>query len=887
MNRLRKWRKPALALLALLILAQLFVSLMARIPVVHSYFERHLEASFGRSVEVRRFGALLFPTPVLEAEQVTVGEDPAFGNEYFLRAEHLSANLRWSGLLRGRLEFGTVSLNRPSLILVHSAGGSWNLERWLPPFRKPGGSPPAFYGPQPITSASNRLHKIDIEDGRISFKSGNDKLPFAFTGVSGSVEQVAPGRWRLDLQAQPWRSGVVLQSVGTAYVRGDVAGTSARLQPAEIHVHWDEVSLADLFRLIRGQDYGVRGMFALDAVARSGGFPQGAAEYLGPGEWSYSLQARATEIHRWDLAERRDNPGINVSAEGHWNAVTRSASAERLVVETSRSNLRGNAHISAHGIPLWEVHVDSAGIQASDLLAWCRAFYPDIDEKVAAEQFFTGALTVRGWPLEVQDAAFSSRGGELHIPGLNVPLRVSGFSGGRQRSRLVAGPIRISYSELSNVGSRTRDAAVSKTRSAVENRGAVEITFAHDFVRHSGSLTLDGRVERAEDALTFTAALGRRLNRGWELSGPASVALHRDWDTLALGKAWNGRIDVTGAKLQVAGLNRPLQIGKARMEWSNGARTVQIAQVNAFGTQWFGLLAQPAALDPDAVAKWNFRLHADRIDAADLDRWIGPRARPGWLRRLLPSVLGRLASPDSIPNAASELLRRVDADGELRFDEFTVEKIKLTQIRADVSIRDLHVDVLNSDAQWASGKVSAKVRTTFSARPAYDIVARFDRVNVSQLPAAESLPEKFNGQASGSVHLTTEGLGRDELLQNLAGKGEVRLRNVEFDGWDVSASVADGQPRAGASRWPDGEGAFTIRERNIQIPGLRLDAGPEVTLVKGSVNFGRETDLTVQIAGASGLDGRVPEGRHVLKISGPLELPHVSIETLIAREPAD
>ena len=84
------------------------------------------------------------------------------------------------------------------------------------------------------------------------------------------MEQVSSGRWQLQLEAQPWRSGVPLQSTGTLQVVGDVAGTSARLQPAQIRLHWEKVSLADLFRLVTGNDSGVRGQFALDGNASVG-----------------------------------------------------------------------------------------------------------------------------------------------------------------------------------------------------------------------------------------------------------------------------------------------------------------------------------------------------------------------------------------------------------------------------------------------------------------------------------------------------------------------------------------------------------------------------------------------------------------------------------------
>src|SRR6202022_4887441 len=83
-------------------------------------------------------------------------------------------------------------------------------------------------------------------------------------------EQIAQGRWKLELEAKPWRSGAQLQSAGTVRVSGDIAGTSARLRPAKISVHWERVSLADLFRMVTGADLGLRGEFVLDATANSG-----------------------------------------------------------------------------------------------------------------------------------------------------------------------------------------------------------------------------------------------------------------------------------------------------------------------------------------------------------------------------------------------------------------------------------------------------------------------------------------------------------------------------------------------------------------------------------------------------------------------------------------
>ena len=286
--------------------------------------------------------------------------------------------------------------------------------------------------------------------------------------------------------------------------------------------------------------------------------------------------------------------------------------------------------------------------------------------------------------------------------------------------------------------------------------------------------------------------------------------------------------------------------------------------------------------DSDTPLTWNFQLHADHLDATELDRWIGPRARPGWLQRLLPGILGNQAQS----SPASELVRRVNAEGELRIDQFTMEKLTLQQLRAVGSLHDLHLDVRDAQAQWAGGTARARINAKFLPRPVYDVSADLDRINLAQLPAPQ-ITQRFSGVVSGALHLTTHGVGRDELLQNLAGRGDCRMRSVEFRGWDISASVADGEPHIGESSWPVGHAAFALRDRKILLSGMRLEGGREVTIVKGSVSFGQDADLMIETDGPSRREPSLPQAGHILRISGPLDLPRISVEDSIAHQPAD
>jgi hypothetical protein len=308
--------------------------------------------------------------------------------------------------------------------------------------------------------------------------------------------------------------------------------------------------------------------------------------------------------------------------------------------------------------------------------------------------------------------------------------------------------------------------------------------------------------------------------------------------------------------------------------------------VEAFGGMWAGNIEEAAATEDENAPRWIFHLSGDELDAAELDRWVGPRARPGWLQRILPSLLG--GSAPSPP--ASELVRRVNAEGELDVGQLTIEKLKLEKVHLKGSLRNLQLEVQDARAEWAGGSVRAGIGANFLPRPAYNISAELERVNLSQLPGTGRIAERLNGTASGTLHLETAGVGREELLGKLVGRGDFHLTKVELRGWDVNASVADGAAHAGVSRWAAGTGSFRLKDHSIFLDDLKLDGGNQLTLVNGTLSFGQNADLAVETAsGRKTKDHKpaVPGTDRVLKISGPLDGPKVSVEKAEARQPAD
>jgi hypothetical protein len=870
MIRLRKYAGTAVLLLAMVVAVQIGVSLLMRTHRVRRYLITHLESAFGRPVQAGRFSAQILPIPELDVDAVTIGEDPVFGNEYFLRAEQMAARFRWMGLLRGRIEFGTMSFTRPSLILVRDADGRWNLEGWLPPAR-PSDANGSSTNPSAQAESTHHLQKIEFEEGRINFKQGQEKRPFAFTNVSGSVEQVSPGRWQLRLEAKPWRSGVALQSTGTLQVTGDVAGTSARLQPAQVQLHWGKVSLADLFRLITGNDSGVRGDFALDGNASVG---VGTAAAGAPvGIWQFALQARARNIHRWDLNERDDNPRINANVKGHWALAAGEVQAEEFRVELPRSNLVGSAVLKTSGSARWQARFQSLLVQGRDLLAWYRAFQPGVAEEVALNDVIQGSLSVSGWPLRWEDGDVESDPGSLRLPGQTI-ARLEPFHGAIRNGKVDVEGFRLRFpAELASQTTSEKgekNAAKPRTNAAPEN--AIEAALTQDSSLRCGTLRVNLHLTDTAPVFKLTSALGYPLNKGWEYQGAASGPLAWNWGSGLRDARRTGSIQLTKARLQVAGLNEPLAVEDTRLEWKDGVRSATIGKVDAFGAEWTGTISETGEGTGTDENNWHFQLHADHLDAAELDRWTGPRSRPNWLQRLLPSLLGNANAV-----RASELLRRVSADGDLTADTMTIEKIKLAKVHARISLQALHLDVRDAEAQWAGGMVHGGMQALFTPLPKYQMNAEVENVNMAQLPWPPRWGERWSGLASGKIHLTTSGVGREELLKQLAGGGDVKLARIEFRGWDVELSTESGGPSGISSRWTSGEGEFVLSDQKVRLDGFRLDAPHQRTQLAGTISFGMDGNLTFAPRPRAVPGSRtIPQARE-LRLSGQLENPAVAV----------
>jgi hypothetical protein len=231
---------------------------------------------------------------------------------------------------------------------------------------------------------------------------------------------------------------------------------------------------------------------------------------------------------------------------------------------------------------------------------------------------------------------------------------------------------------------------------------------------------------------------------------------------------------------------------------------------------------------------------------------------------------------------ASELLRRVSAEGELTADTLTIEKIKLAKAHATLAFHNLRLQARDAEAEWAGGSLHGEVRAVFTPLPSYEVTAELERINLAQLPWPPRWAERWSGTASGKIRLETGGVGREELLKQLTGQGDVKLSKIELRGWDVSASTESGTLRAGTSRWASGEGKFEVGERMLRFNAVRLAAPHARTQLSGTLGFDMSGNLTFLPSSGDKHGAKLVPVAREFSLSGSLETPKVTVQPVTA-----
>ena len=345
-----------------------------------------ISASIGRPVHLDNVSLVLLPLPGFKLENFVVEEDPAFGAEPVIRANNVVATIRFSSLWRRKLEFSRISLQEPSVNLVHVASenlqeGRWNVESILLQAARIPAAPTAqtSAGPDP------RFPYIEATGARVNIKYGEEKLPLSLTEADFALWLPRPQQWRLRIEGKPTRTDTSASDTGTVSLEGTLDRAERfDLIPIDLSGEWKNVPLGEASRVILGHDAGLRGDLKLNATVHG---------TIGSSIVKTSLQLRGAR-----RAEFVPPQSLDLRAECQAMATETFHALHQIRCSwpppAAPSLLAATGDLDdIHKIEGASFQVGTPGLPAATLLDWLRIASPRVSPEISATGALTGSIS--------------------------------------------------------------------------------------------------------------------------------------------------------------------------------------------------------------------------------------------------------------------------------------------------------------------------------------------------------------------------------------------------------------------------------------------------------------------------------------------------------------
>src|SRR3984893_14317113 len=125
--------KIVAAVVGVLIVLVLVVPFLVPVNQFRPTIEQIASAALGRKVQVGNLSLSLF-SGALEADNLSIADDPKFSNSPFLTAKSVKVGVELMPLIFSKtLNVTDVSIDSPQVSLIRGAGGEWNYSSFAAP----------------------------------------------------------------------------------------------------------------------------------------------------------------------------------------------------------------------------------------------------------------------------------------------------------------------------------------------------------------------------------------------------------------------------------------------------------------------------------------------------------------------------------------------------------------------------------------------------------------------------------------------------------------------------------------------------------------------------------------------------------------------------------
>ena len=173
--------------------------------------------------------------------------------------------------------------------------------------------------------------------------------------------------------------------------------------------------------------------------------------------------------------------------------------------------------------------------------------------------------------------------------------------------------------------------------------------------------------------------------------------------------------------------------------------------------------------------------------------------------------------------------------------------MRFEQFDGEVELDGRTIRIRKAQADFFGGKTSGTLDARLVADPSYEFQGRFDRVNLAQLArAVPFLNNRIAGTASATLSVAAHGIGRENLMGALEGKGTLDARNAEIRGLDFSEVYPGGAQVSSSSPFASVAGDFRIQSRGIDVSNFVLAHSPDWLQADGRIDFSHALDIRIR-----------------------------------------
>lgn len=815
-----------------------------------------ISRAVGRSVDVGQVHLQFLPRPGFDLENLIIYEDAAFGSEPMLRAQEVTAVVRLTSLLRGRLDIARLELTEPSLNLVRRADGRWNLEDLLERNQRTPLAPTA----KSKSEARPGFPYIEATSGRINFKAGQEKKAYALLNADFSLWQESENMWGARLKAEPLRTDMNLSDTGLLRLSGtwQRAG-SLRETPLQFNVEWDGAQLGQLSKLLSGSDKGWRGEVTVDATLS--GIPTAM---------QVAMDTSIGDFHRYDIPSG-DALRLTAHCDGSYSSVEAMAHAIvcRAPVGEGMITLRGDAGVP--GVHKIDLALSLENVPVSSVAQLARRVKKDLPADLVSSGAVQGSFAVKEEPMSAAGAEFQGRGEITNL-------------------RLVSANTKVEF------------AAASIPFVLKSGRAEVHDRFTSKQPQKPGMDSLPAPADLRVEYGPFPVAMGRPLPaqaQGWIARSGYRMAIHGEGEVshtlrlasllglpavkasveggaqmeLQMAGSWAGNVSgtssnfspptVTGTaqlrnvRARVRGLNDSIEITSAELQLLPEEVRLDKLSARAASAVWNGALSLPRGCGTPTACVVHFNVSAQEIGLDEISQSLSAQAKRPWYQRLT-----------SAEAATTTFLEELRASGKVSVNRLRIRGLVAKQVSGTLDLDRGKVKITRLQADVFGGKYRGDWQADFvaGAPPSYAGAGTLTGVVLQQVADAMHDPW-ISGTADGTYQLTASGA-------NLAAFWQSAECVMQFDVRDGSLphiSLASDSIPLGVKHW---RGHARLQGGKIEIDKSKIISPAGVYQISGSASLGKVLDIRLTQESETKASGA---GTLVYSITGTVAEPHVAL----------